>query len=569
MVESILLFCLVLGVAGFYWWLYLYRPTDPALPLSERSREYREHPWCRVAERLDLLTVGKREPRELIGEIRGVPVRISRYNKSQGRASGDDRTLFEVGGRRESLPATTMGAYRSSAPILGRGDYEVGDPDFDSRIRIQTEHPSLLRAALDHHTRRRLIEIVESHHGRFSDGVIQTVFTGHGDDPHEIAQHTRWLVSLAERLNQEPDSAPNALAQIARSDPLPAVQLGALQSLLSDWPDAPATRVLVSNLVSGRGTSLLMAHAAAAMGSEGVDKLWECVTADIDPHTREFALGALVGQTDAHDLAEMAAELLDSEIRAAAARTLGSLGIGGFDDRLGRLLDDDREDVRAAAYEALGAAGTIDSVERLLPSTKGLLRSSEVKALARLAIARIQDRHEYDGAGDFELNRRGRGRRTSRSRRSTRSERSARSTDSLVHASRTCTSYDLTSFQAVSLLAESPMSKPIPATPLAVAVLALTDVCSGCGTDESEPSPPEWTSPIVDASGDLLSVHGTSAEDVWTVGADDGVRPHRPTLRRQRVDSTRCRCRSRPVVGARAEFRRRLLRGVRRYDCPI
>lgn len=55
--------------------------------------------------------------------------------------------------------------------------------------------------------------------------------------------------------------------------------------------------------------------------------------------------------------------------------------------------------------------------------------------------------------------------------------------------------------------------------------LTLTALLVGCPPDEPEPEPEEfeWTEIAVGLGGALLSITGTSADDVWTVGSEDAA----------------------------------------------
>jgi HEAT repeat protein len=221
----------------------------------------------------------------------------------------------------------------------------------------------------------------------------------HDSRPEVRLQNLRFL------LAPETPAPATLAAETARallSDPSDAIRIHAARHL-----GAAGHPTLRSLVVDARAKPALRAHALDMLHEGNAAGIDDWVASILTPSPRELVCAALVvvGSRRLSAHVERVIELTraaDVPIRVAATRALGQLESPLCERGLIQRLADDESEVRAAAAEALGSVGSVAAVEPLLALTKGIGRAPHKQA-ARGAITRIQARLGEVDAGRLSL----------------------------------------------------------------------------------------------------------------------------------------------------------------------
>jgi hypothetical protein len=252
----------------------------------------------------------------------------------------------------------------------------TGDPVFDREVTIALE-PSIAIGGLDHHNRRRILSLFDGGCAFVGGGRVQ-LWRGSREpdvEPMGFGQDLADAVAIATRYTEVDVVA--GLVEVARNDPVPAVQLAATEQLglvapgrlvetrraldrlidarLKDWADGPRLEQLL-------GIAQVRQRIDARLGRSGERLLRRLVIA---AHHRPKVL-ALIGEL-----------------------------------ALVRLLEDGERWLKAPVLLALEQRGrSLEALRAARKHTEGLLLGAEVKSAAKRAAKAIESRI---GAGGGQL----------------------------------------------------------------------------------------------------------------------------------------------------------------------
>jgi HEAT repeat protein len=315
---------------------------------------------------------------------------------------------------------------------FGKHEIEIGDRSFDEDFFI-TGAPALVYAFLDTDTRARIFRM--NYEGRFEiAGPVLRLDIPETNEGRLLAEVVGLLLDIARRLGDRTETA-QRLASNARNDLWPAVRLRNLLCLVRTFGDRPVAGETLRAACADRDPEVRL-RAATALGPDGIDTLLgmaeDVGLADVWPAAAIAALGpnftleratttlefALRGKRP--ETARACAEALGAcgpaaleplvealgvrmgLVAAAAARSLGALGMPAAEGPLIRALNGDAPGLRVAAAEALGRSGTVAAV---LPLKIAAERSPdpELRRAARQAVAEIQARLPGASPGQLSL----------------------------------------------------------------------------------------------------------------------------------------------------------------------
>jgi hypothetical protein len=263
---------------------------------------------------------------------------------------------------------------------VGVRDLDVGDPDFDVELAVDSTRPLVARALLDAETRARVREAFR----KFD------------------AQTMRALLDLAHRL--EPFNEPETpLARIVRADPLVTVRAAALRTLIESSPKHPRTLEAVRAAGKDADPSIRL-RAALAQGEEGLPVLQAlAVDAAVDDAIAAGAVAALETHfpLDAA-VAAVGRAATGVRVRTGEAAVAALAGAGGppAEQALVAALGASTPSLVEAAARALGRCGGVGAIPEL---SRAEARGGVTRRAAREAIALIQSRLEGATPGQVSL----------------------------------------------------------------------------------------------------------------------------------------------------------------------
>jgi HEAT repeat protein len=364
-------------------------------------------------------------PSEVTGTKDGLNVKIERY--SRGKHSRGTRVVVWPLDAVAPLRLRVEGIGSALRKTLGMGEVEVGDPTFDQRFLIDGPAPLAL-AVLDAATRQEVWsalagrtavqgsdrpESIESR-ARLDEATLSVEFA----DTITGASAEQWLPGLLGTILDlalnlaRPRDVPVRLADNALHDPLWAVRLANLRTLVRECPTHPETARALPAASSDQSEEIRLT-AAIALGAEGDATLlglaFEQPRDDISARA-VLALGsrlpfarAVQGLGDAVATGRVQTAWACVE---ALARGVPDGGASA-EPHLIRAVDHEDARLRIAAAKALGKLGTARAV---LPLRQAAERfGGEQHGVSRQAVAQIQARAVGATPGQLSLSGGGQG----------------------------------------------------------------------------------------------------------------------------------------------------------------
>ncbi|MFN3200476.1 MAG: hypothetical protein ACE366_18905 [Bradymonadia bacterium] len=389
------------------------------------------------------------ETRERIdGVLEGFDVRIESREGTEKKNSNKKVTCFEVdsGGLiPNTIKFSREGFGTTLGRIVGRGDLEVGDADFDRAVFIQG--PSLiLYAVLDAKTRSMLQRHIEEYDLSVGEGRARAESTERVRRAEIIVGQIKSMAVLTERLCvRRRDEIPARLRRNVESDPFHVIRGRCLSMLLEHYPDHDQT-ALAAEVALQDSEPEVRVLAAEALGAEGLPVLWslvsdaratdevrarafsqwsaqnvaattqlEGVLQDLGPHIGKVpllsahlfraclqlppgdwsTLDALLGRLAPHVASEAAEALAHAVVHIAQP--------GQCTPTLLAVLSIEHLKTRLIAAEALGRLGDRRALAPLERCTQGLLTDGELKRTARAAMEAIDAREAHVQLGGLSV----------------------------------------------------------------------------------------------------------------------------------------------------------------------
>jgi HEAT repeat protein len=412
-----------LVVAGLVTWLLI----------GGRSAQKVTDVWRAAAEQLGITDI------EVVADVAPmVGGRFGDMRVSIGPAMG--RLGDDVTGGTEVLVSGALPASLGIRPntslmrLFDGADIELGDPEFDSTVRVAGDMAEAI-AAFDHETRRaftaavgRGVRLHQRQIGRLLPGRPRTV--------EEAVAALSDIMALAKRLLPPADPV-ERIATIAATDPVVGVRGRAILLLAERFAKSPRSRdVLIAALANANPE--LRLRAGVALGKEGWPTLREL--AGNPQVTEALALEAaqLLGSAWAVPQAAdairsaiergrdaLASELIDNlgrvrGTRAAAAlvallstapqplvspliRALGETGDPSAEPALIDMLGGSDFEARLAAAETLARVGTTAAVAPLHGAVATSPLDLGLRRAVATAIAEIQQRLTGASPGQLAL----------------------------------------------------------------------------------------------------------------------------------------------------------------------
>jgi HEAT repeat protein len=316
-------------------------------------------------------------------------------------------------------------------------EIQIGDKAFDDDFHVTGPH-TFVRAILDADTRRLLSALLteadlEVRGGRLEGRIPSwpAISLLGGDQARTMSL----LLDAARRLERPPDIV-SRLARNARHDPVAAVRVANLLTLVGEYPDHPATEPSLVAACSDENDAVRV-RAAIALGERGRATLLEVALGALDDAAGAQAVAALGehlefghakdalgralrlrkmetaracltalggdGNADAIGVLSRVLGIEEGGLAVAAADALGATGSPAAEPPLIAALARDIPEVRVAAARALGRVGSAGAV---LPLKEAEARHAGIEAFrraARQAIAEIQSRLGGASPGQLSL----------------------------------------------------------------------------------------------------------------------------------------------------------------------
>ncbi|MEO1370139.1 MAG: hypothetical protein AAFX50_23395, partial [Acidobacteriota bacterium] len=148
------------------------------------------------------------------------------------------RVKVEVLGVDPGFSLHRKGALRRLGPRGGERRFEIGDDDFDERIRVEGDGVRA-RALLGPELRRRVQRLVDRGKGEVAEGAVRC----YGNGIQEVKAQLEPMLDLAERLRRPGQAElPALLAERCLDDDGPEVRRGAIRQLATSFPTREETR---------------------------------------------------------------------------------------------------------------------------------------------------------------------------------------------------------------------------------------------------------------------------------------------------------------------------------------
>lgn len=326
----------------------------------------RKEAWSKRLAELGIDQRGKGWTRS--GVVDGVGIEAKTFTRSQGK-SQVRYTSFAFAA---PAPAPLELAREGMLTRLFGGDLQLGDATFDKDVRVSGA-PGVVLAVLDPET-RDLVHGALRQSWSLKNGVWS--FTGRGFMLDTMDQVIALGVRLAHATSHPGAALPSRLAERVAGDPLERVRRVALERLLADHPDDPATATALD---------AALADAAPAVA---------IIAAEVRGHVP--TLTTLVDGDDLRVAAHAARLLIDGHGHDAVALATR------LEPRFIPLLADPEEATRVAAARALGEVGTLGAVASLVPHREKFMGGA-LKDAAREAILAIQRRAGDVAAGRLSM----------------------------------------------------------------------------------------------------------------------------------------------------------------------
>jgi HEAT repeat protein len=379
-----------------------------------------------------------RDTTGLVGTLDGFRVTIKPLGES-GAHLETTITIDTFGGKHGRIPHDLELRRESGNWVdkLARGhDLLTGDEDFDRQILVRGD-PGFVHALLNAETRLAVLKEILANRTRIESGSVVRNLTGMPKTNGVLEDAVRDVVRLAKHLVVELRDVPALLAAQALGDPLAEVRRTALDTLLARFGDYPRAGETARAALEDRSRAVRL-RAAVFLGEDGQGTLMEIAERpDVDEPLAAQAFAHLTSALPRHRILELidtvlpraraAAKLVaiealvrlggeaavtrlepllgdaSADAAAAAARGLGQLGDATAEPALIRALASDRNDVGAATAEALGRLGSRTAIAPLRAATARSASSSQVRAAARTAMAKIQARIVGGAPGQVSL----------------------------------------------------------------------------------------------------------------------------------------------------------------------
>ncbi len=271
---------------------------------------------------------------------------------------------------------------------FGAREIELGDYGFDENVYLKGSVP-LVHAVFDQETRRRVVGLVLWTDASVSlkDGTLRVEIPDTLDAPGWLAERVAEVLEVARRVSRPADITAG-LAANARGDPVVAVRLRNLKTLVREYPGRPAT---VSALKAGTGDPSVevRVHAAIALGDDGHETLLAIASAEDNDLEAALAIDALGKQLPRERAQAILGQALRARRHQVAWACLESLGRhGGAEgvEPLARVLAIEKGELAEAAARALGATGQPEAERPLLEAlghADGAVRVAAAVALGQ------------------------------------------------------------------------------------------------------------------------------------------------------------------------------------------
>ena len=414
----------------------------------ERGRLWREAADAAHLTNIDVTTfLGWTS--KLVGKSGPLTVTIGTYH----RGKDEHGTRVTVGGFHHGTYGLTIRAEGLTSSIektFGERELEVGDPEFDEAAYLQGG-PALVRAIFDRETRRMVGTLLRGKM-RVGGREGQTEFkvrTSLSDDELRVDVRARllenvdrWLpaalptlVDIGRRLRRPDDLAAKIVAN-TRAEKLPAVRLGSLQTLTTEFPRHPGTREALLAALDDPSLEIRL-HAAIALGPEGRATLQTLAADDGADTVSARAISALgsdfaleraierlrqsrakeltatalacieaIGRAGTPEGSEALADMLATAPDHLAVAAAGAIA-GEENEKVERgllaALERESAEVRVAAAEALGRVGSPSAVVPLREASGAHTFDGALRRATRQAIAEIQSRVTGASPGQLSL----------------------------------------------------------------------------------------------------------------------------------------------------------------------
>lgn len=391
-----------------------------------------------VAQRLGLSF--REEKPEAVGRVRGFDVIIDDLVEKDDVENQNARTATRIvlksnGALPRRFAIGREGLEISIKKLFDVQDISIADLFFEREVRLHGDDVDTV-SRLNDNTRPKVLEFLEL------SGVIEQ-----GDllwapgkairDVDRLENMTRRMVTLADDLSgsQVPSAIAERLVKNIKLEPLPQVRFLNLQLIVEFFADDPAAqkaaqiamsdsephvRMLGALMAGGRGSSVLMDDVLNERGAlklrlnaidhlarglprdEAVAFLHEVIDRS-DLESRCLAvrgLGRLKHAESLDVIQNLVTKKAPDKMKTAVAEALGGLGTAKAESMLLTLFCEHNDDVRLAAARSLGWVGTLAAIEMLDEHRQGPVRNPAIKTAARVAIGRIQARHNNEGNGE-------------------------------------------------------------------------------------------------------------------------------------------------------------------------
>jgi HEAT repeat protein len=423
-----------------------------ALTVAWLVHSAREDAWRHAAAALGVEDVSVTHAfgwaRRLTGRVGRLSVTIENYNRSK-EDHGTRVSVSGLGLGAGDITVRREGFGTMVEKLFGEAELSCGDAAFDERAYIRGR-PTVVHGLLTADARRSLAALLEPRiavgpdsagHDRTVRGRLQLrddklSLELRGMVPKHLDVTLRRLLECATQLSK-PDDLPARLADNARNDPIAAVRLANLETLLTrhaghPQTDAalhaalgdadPALRLRAATVLGGEGEAVLLelatdggvpqslaAQAVDVLGARmPIERCLDLLQAAVDAGRLRVARKAIA--TLAQARAEQARDRLvtilehaDDALAAAAATALGDVGDSRVEGDLIQMLAADAGERRRAAALALGRVGTVTAVSPLREAIESRTLDLSFRQAAKDAIAAIQSRLTGANAGQVSL----------------------------------------------------------------------------------------------------------------------------------------------------------------------
>lgn len=374
--------------------------------------------WTRAAESCGVENLrGKRPSFLLAPRLEGArpPLTVSIWPMG---SAGSSSARIVVRGVAREMELRHESLRTKASQLVGGLEMTLGDPSFDGRFFVKGD-PLVVRACFDAQARALALELfgpgptvtAEFLGGDHPDvgvaeGAVQALFVErrYPDPPLTPGEQLGKALAFGEHLVL--DAPEERLAQVARTDPLTEVRLGALETLQERRPEHAATR---EALEAGRLDVDPRVRVAAAAGlgvaKGGRETLLDLASdADVPDDVSALAVTELRSHLPADGARSILAAALRARRLATAAACVDRLGRSGEDaERIATVLAREEGELATMAARALGRCGTADHVAMLREVESRHPRTGPLAVACRGAIASIQMRQPGASQGRLSL----------------------------------------------------------------------------------------------------------------------------------------------------------------------